>query len=767
LKKLITFTRQNKIYSVTFVVLIAVIISAYWQGGNLPPHIPTLLTVEMRTAEDELGHILYDIGDGFIEEDSVSFNIRGSNNFRKTRVLIPGRDIEALRFDPMVREGDFDLRSMHFYNFIYQKSLIDADLKNTLRHYHQVDLTPVVPIKGASYIKGVSTGIDPHFTLHGVQIENRLSWVAFVTLCLSLLLLVITFLFIVAKLFFGKEKEVLFCFLLLYFSFPIQMPSIPSLILTASALILMFLLLKQYGAENVLLNTRLERYYKLLLEPGKVYTLLFIIVILAFILRIVNLNILDPYTDEYMHIMAAKDIYDTGTTNYARASLVTYLVALFYKIGNADTFYEYLYWGRVPGVIFSSLTVIPLFFLTRRISVPVALISSFLWATSPWAIGVAKTIREYAYYPLFIILASIALMKLYELILEFNKKYILKIILLSVALIAFTYYAFYVDTASTLRIWAIVFAGISVYYLLTNIENLRNIYHNNKILFSIIGVSVLVILWIMLNYRGGHVSIEGLVTTGYSFNVFFNIAEKGMPMHWWGAHNYTFIGLFLFTFALIYAQHKKENEYYIYFVIFFILLIFYTYFFDRYFRPRYIFYMLPYFIAIISLSLYVLFNMALKYREVWIRLLTTMTVVIFIFQIINYQNIIYPIISDRHGYIKTTNEHHDYLGSMIEFLENEISQDDHFITSIFSSVLLYHFNIEPIRISGYRYDSETRFNKVERIINDNDQGFMVLDWRRNGHFTEGYPLEGNFYIGTTDVEVVQNEDGIQIYRWKK
>lgn len=759
--------KSSLLYLLAFAVLVSVFSLSYFHSGNELPYTPTLLTMEIRTPKDETGQLYFDTGEGFIEEESVYFNLKGSHDYQTVRIIIPGRDISTIRIDPMMREGNFEIKSLKFWNPVFNFHLTDKVLAWAIVPLNQLEVKTTIVYGYGTIATGVSTGEDPFFIVRGFELLNELTPLYIYSIIAFILLISIIFLFCVKKFFFNYDKEILFAILLFVFALPIRFPVIPALLLYLSATILFFLLTKQYGDRKIILDSKWLDKINLLKSDKALYTMLFIFIVIAFLLRILNLNILDPYTDEYHHLMAAKEIIETGSTNYIRANLVSYLVALFYQIGNADTFYEYLYWGRMPGVIFSSLTVVPLFFLTKRISLTIALISSFLWATSPWAIGVAKTIREYAYYPFFIILASIALITLYDFILGFDKKNILKIMFLIITIVAFTYYAFFIDTASTLRIWAIVFAGISVYYLFSNINTIKKIYVNNKMLFIIIILSVIIIIMLMLNYRSGHVIIEGLVATGYSFNIFFNSTAKGMPMHWWGAYSYVFIGLFLFFIAFMYALCKKKNEHFLYFVIFLVLMLFYTFFFARYFRPRYIFYLLPYFIPIISIAIYGLVKLIFKIKHKWIKIFTAIILSLFLFQVFNYQNVIYPITSDRHGYIKTTNEHHDYLGSWISLLEDQISSDDYFITSIFDTVLRYHFNISADRISGYNYMNENRFDKVRQIISEHPQGFMILDWRRNGHFAEGFPHEGPFYVGNTIVEVIQNKDGIQVYRWEK
>ena len=371
-------------------------------------------------------------------------------------------------------------------------------------------------------VYGESTGIDPQFGFDGKFIANRLP----AYLIPLFLVIFLIFLILVKKRFPGSQYELSLAVFLFLFAVPTILPRLISLIFTLVALSVFFYLLLQSRTSRpkVSVDDRSLALSQFWLRRKDLFYNIFLILVLvlAFILRIWNLTILDPYTDEYSHLLAAKEYLETGVLNYTRANLVTYLVALFYRIGGALSFYEYLFWGRVPGVIFSGLTVIPLYFITRKLSQPVALISALLWATSPWAIGVARTIREYAYYPFFILIAVLLLIKSLELLFTYKKQHLAKIVLCLIPVAALFGYAFLLDIASTLRICIVIIAGIAAFYIVLHFNRIKEWVRINRVISIVIMILTCLAVAMILHYayKSGHVSLTGLELSDYWLRIF-------------------------------------------------------------------------------------------------------------------------------------------------------------------------------------------------------------------------------------------------------
>jgi hypothetical protein len=492
---------------------------------------------------------------------------------------------------------------------------------------------------------------------------------------------------------------------------------------------------------------------------------LIFLTITGFILRVWNLTILDPYTDEYMHLVAGKTLIEGGALEYTRAALVTHSVTLFYWIGNASSFYEYLFWGRLPGVIFGALTTIPIYLLAKKINKSVGIISAILWVTSPWAIGVSKTVREYTYYPFFILIICLMFLKLFELIKErnFRDK---RIYFLSFTVLAFIYYTMKIDTLSTLKVGLLIIIVLIVLQVLFNFKYVLRIFTNKNILIICIFLSIIV-GYFLISYilNSGHLSFDSLSPDMTKHN--YIMRPTGSPMNWWASANFTNIVYFLIAIGLLFFITNKN--YFTQFSVFSALLLFYVFIFDRYNRPRYLFYILPFLTILVASSLYGLIKNRINYKKIS-KIIYILFIILFVFSNFNYENTLYPLNSNRHGYVRTTNEHHDRVEGTISFLSDKISEDDVFITTIMGSALRLSKSIRIENIHYYRYREEDRFKKVEEIVNNNQQGFMILDWRRNGYWVEGYPrknvpINHSFMIGNTSVKLIQ-DDGIQVYRWE-
>ena len=467
-----------------------------------------------------------------------------------------------------------------------------------------------------------------------------------------------------------------------------------------------------------------------------------------------------------MHLVAAKDLIEIGETAYSRAFLVTYLVKIFILIGNASSFYEYLFWGRVPGVIFGALTIIPLYFLAKRINKPVGVISGFLFAISPWAIGVSRNIREYAFYLFFILTACLILIKILEYLYHNGEKSIFIIGIYSFVFSAFLYYSYKIDNLSSLKISFLIYLVILFYFLFFNYHKvLENIKKDKKIFFLYLTICLLFGAFILdFAINSFHISFENVDITELWFNYFFDSSRS--PMQWWYGSGFTHIAYLLLSIGFIYALFTKKREYFMQFLIFSAFIIFFVFFFDRYERPRYIFYALPFFCILISMSIYSLINLKKTFNNYYSKIIYIVFLFLIISSIFNINNTIYSITSDKHGYVKMTNEHHDKVKDTILFLENEIQEEDVFITTIFGSVMQIAFDINKKTNYHYRYSDTERFDKVEEIMKNNSQGLMILDWRRNGYWVKGYPKNGEFKVGNITVKTLQNKDGIQVYRWR-
>ena len=194
---------------------------------------------------------------------------------------------------------------------------------------------------------------------------------------------------------------------------------------------------------------------------------IFTLFLFSLSLRIFNLDALPPHIEEYRHLNAAKDIFNgvSWMDVYQRSFyVVTLPVYLFFALFGVKAGV-----ARFVGVLFNSFAIIPLYLITRKIDRRLAIVASFLYATSPYIISLARNVREYAYYPFYFYLVAYIsieyLEKLYKrgVTLKFfleNKN----LILLFLLLIPLIYVSF--DRRSTLKILIICYGILALFILM-------------------------------------------------------------------------------------------------------------------------------------------------------------------------------------------------------------------------------------------------------------------------------------------------------------
>ena len=192
-------------------------------------------------------------------------------------------------------------------------------------------------------------------------------------------------------------------------------------------------------------------------------------VITAFILRVINLDILPPHLEEYQHLIAAKQLLSgiSASDVYQRGFyLVTIPVRLMFTLVGMD-----VWAARLPGVIVNSLAVMPLYWLVRRFNKKVAIISVVLYITSPWVIALSRPVREYAYQPLmyYLVLAS-ALYLLSNirqgfLLAEWRSLFVKRNLWAWLVFAFFVLYVIIIDRYSSFKVVALLYLVFGLFFL--------------------------------------------------------------------------------------------------------------------------------------------------------------------------------------------------------------------------------------------------------------------------------------------------------------
>lgn len=488
--------------------------------------------------------------------------------------------------------------------------------------------------------------------------------------------------------------------------------------------------------------------------------------------RIYNIDWLYPFIDENTHTLAANEFLEHWTMEYSRAMLVSIMTTLSYYFADPSWLEEYLFWWRFFSAFFSALVVIPLFFLAKKVNNPTAYLASILWITSPWAIWVGQEVREYSYYVFFILLFILIFINFIEKLNSEKSLNKLSIFYL-ICILWFAFYALLIDNLSTLIVWVLLIWFVAIYYLIyfvykypeDSLDLLKKLFSLSKIYIVWIFLALwAIIVWALAFVRSSS-DISLMPRLNLDFvKVFFS--AEAPPMHWWYWIWFEYLAIILLIISLIFAYKHKNKFYFLYFNVFVLGVIFYTFFFARYFEPKYIFYLLPFFIILISMSIYSSFAFIKIFFESYKKysLYATFSIVFII--IFNPVNVFYAVVDNTHWQQITTWNYHYQLENLKKFLDKkDFSWDEIFVNTAFNWFLKLEYWMSVEQMIYYPLDNPKRFEKLEKIIKENKKWYLILDYHRNWKRADWFPHDEWFKKWWVKLENLFNQDWIQVYKW--
>ena len=127
------------------------------------------LTIEMKTSVTGNIQVFFDTGRGYNENESYTFKIRSTPIFEKYVFPFPdNKKVFILRFDPLDREGPFEIKSLTVETrddiIIWQGEKL-AQLVVPLQQMHVIKTQP--------FLTGLSTGHDPFFHVAELTIPSN------------------------------------------------------------------------------------------------------------------------------------------------------------------------------------------------------------------------------------------------------------------------------------------------------------------------------------------------------------------------------------------------------------------------------------------------------------------------------------------------------------------------------------------------------------------------------------------------------------------
>ena len=121
-----------------------------------------------------------------------------------------------------------------------------------------------------------------------------------------------------------------------------------------------------------------------------------------------NYNVLQ--TCDFYNLISAKALIQNGFTNYTRNLDYSYLISFLF-----DLFSPSLFWARILPILFNTINIAFIYFLGKYIvSKKIGIISAILLCVSPWAIGIALSIREYSFNTMIATIIYYLIFKLYK-----------------------------------------------------------------------------------------------------------------------------------------------------------------------------------------------------------------------------------------------------------------------------------------------------------------------------------------------------------------
>ncbi|HEX2697382.1 MAG TPA: glycosyltransferase family 39 protein [Anaerolineales bacterium] len=484
------------------------------------------------------------------------------------------------------------------------------------------------------------------------------------------------------------------------------------------------------------------------------------LLIFALLLRIFNLENLDPYLDEYNHLLAAKAILNGASifSVYSRSLwTVTLPAALFLRI-----FGMQLWAARLPGVFFNSLAVIPLFLIMRKINRPVAIISCVLYATSPWIIALARNLREYAYYPFYYCWILYGMVSLIE---SFPDRFVpardlkkLKagIWLLGLGLILPVVYGLLIDRNSTFKTILIAYLVCGVF--LAKKFDLRS--KSNLVLMVLAGIGIFGSLYLYASRQSSISSLPGF--DSYVFRYFFLNPQQ----QWYFDIPMVIPVLALFIAALICVVAYRIN-----FVppllvaLYLSYLFFFTTFFARNVRPRYLVSVQLWYVMLLALGLYAVSRILRSITLPLNRAAGMLVPCLLILSMINSSQVLLPSWYAGTGHMPITEEIHYNVAPAYLFLLDKVKSEDVLIASVYDNYVSWKGIPKFHEIYSYNYNNDKPQDYVFSIIERYDSGWVVLD-ARNYSLSKTKPLPKNSVIlAGKQVDYIGLFSDQYIWRW--
>jgi len=443
--------------------------------------------------------------------------------------------------------------------------------------------------------------------------------------------------------------------------------------------------------------------------------------LLALLLRGLNLDRLFPAVDEYYHLIAADQILQGAplVSVYPRGLwIVTLPVALALKV-----FGHELWAARLIGALFNVLGIIPLYLLMRKVSRPAAAVTCALYATSPWIITFGRVAREYAYYPFLFYWIAFAMVKLLEaipcrfVILKEWRSLLRPGFLLPAALLILPpIFALKIDWLSTFRTVLIAYLVLGA-FVLTRVEWRAK--PNWPFLLTVIAALALGgAAW----YREQATKLLSMPRVNpVPLSYFFPNPEQ----QWYFERLGIVVVLGLVAVAAAAVRHRKVN-----FVPLFLLSLFISYlgvfalFSKSFFHTRHLMSTQFWFVGVIGMGLVWMWVAMRRLIQGSPTILVAASGVLLAAAVVNPYQVLLPTLSSDPDMPISEDYMHD-MTQVHEFLLARAGPEDALIATVYG--LYATWEREPAFVENYRVNSKTTKAEIEAIIQQHPSGWIVID----------------------------------------
>ena len=518
------------------------------------------------------------------------------------------------------------------------------------------------------------------------------------------------------------------------------------------------------------------------------YVIILILIVIAGILfRLVHINQIGIYFDEYRGLSNALGTQDHGVANFfldgkwsqnePRFRYTTWFVGWLISI-----FGKSLLVARLPGIIMSSLTAIPLYFLMSRINRLAGLTAAVIWLMSPWAIVIGRFFREYAYFPFYYVLIFIILLKFAEYLIAIirmqKSRNNVKLISGTLAVIFPLIYAFVLGRNTTFKLVVVPYAiGILYFFHLFWMSRKKD-----QPLLSKRGKFLVAVFFVL-----SALSLVGIFTR-QTLNIlphydpsWIILALENGPRNWFS--NTGPLSFFLMTGlgilgSLALAIRKKTPSAFFVSLIFLAYIYVFTFHFNFNKLPRYTFPIHLWVIPIVAFGIQVLSFLLSGIKEVRKRITAYALLLLMLVLTFNPANTYHAINMSQAGRDEISGEYLHKFDKAAKVYGSEIKDSP---VMCWNCHPLFWFGLADLSLNQVKYfrsQSEGGAKDALNYMDKNKSGWLILDAQRyKKNFEVAYlkkpwkngldtnPPAKNLKFEGRTFKYVDHINGFYLYKW--